>query len=196
MSNPELRRAAIILLSLPESEAALLLSRLDPKQVEAVAAEMAGLGRLPSIEQAQKLQLFAAVKQDPLPLETRGLSATQRILEQALGSRAAEMMAVVRQRLEQTTFDFLEEVDDQIILAVLRPESLQTVTLVLAHLPVRRAARLLQALPNDWQGAIVRRIAALRPVDAEVLALLKQAVQRQLGQLTSAGSPDTAKLVA
>jgi len=187
VSNSELRQAAVVLLSLPESEAALLLSKLEPFQVEAVAAEMARVGRLGGAERAQSLQLFATARLDQNSHESRGLTATQRILEQALGDRAPEMLLNVRRRLEQVTFDFLEQVDDQAILSILGHESPQTVTLILAHLPVRRAAQLLQALPEDRQGSIIRRIAALRPVDTEVLCAIQEAVQHQLASATSVG---------
>ena len=41
---PELRKAAVLLTSLPEEEAGKLLAKLSPKQVEAVSIEIAKLG--------------------------------------------------------------------------------------------------------------------------------------------------------
>ena len=47
----ELRKAAILLTSLPEDQAAILLAKLNPKQVEAVTIQIAKLGRLTADEQ-------------------------------------------------------------------------------------------------------------------------------------------------
>ena len=40
----ELRKAAVLLMSLPQDEAAVLMSKLEAKQVEAVSIEIAKLG--------------------------------------------------------------------------------------------------------------------------------------------------------
>ena len=45
MSDDNTRKAAILLMSLPQEQAAQLLSKLSPKQVEVVSIEIAKLGR-------------------------------------------------------------------------------------------------------------------------------------------------------
>ena len=51
MASLEVRKAAILLMSLPTDQAAQLLSKLDPKQVELVSIEIAKLefesGKIP-----------------------------------------------------------------------------------------------------------------------------------------------------
>ena len=54
----ELRKAAILLTSLPEDQAAQLLAKLNPKQVEAVTIQIAKLGRLTPDEQESVLREF------------------------------------------------------------------------------------------------------------------------------------------
>ena len=45
MAEENVRKAAILLMSLPEEQAAQILSKLTPKQVEVVSIEIAKLGR-------------------------------------------------------------------------------------------------------------------------------------------------------
>ena len=59
MATNELRKAAILLMSLPQPEAAQLLAKLDHRQVEAVSIEIAKLGSVAGDEQAQVIQDFA-----------------------------------------------------------------------------------------------------------------------------------------
>ena len=42
----ELRKAAVLLTSLPQEQAAQLMAKLEPKQVEAVSIEIAKLGHM------------------------------------------------------------------------------------------------------------------------------------------------------
>ena len=49
--RPEIRKAAVLLMSLPEEQAAQLLGKLEPKQVEAVSIEIAKLGDVSGEEQ-------------------------------------------------------------------------------------------------------------------------------------------------
>ncbi|MCI0360672.1 MAG: hypothetical protein L0211_19520 [Planctomycetaceae bacterium] len=65
MADEQLRKAAILLLSLPDEQAALLLAKLTPKQVETVSAEMARLGQPGSDEQQAVMHEFVAA--GPLP---------------------------------------------------------------------------------------------------------------------------------
>ncbi len=55
----DIRKAAILLMSLPREQAAQVLARLDPKQVEAVTIEIARLGTVTPDEQEQALKEFS-----------------------------------------------------------------------------------------------------------------------------------------
>jgi len=59
MGTTELRKAAVLLASLPEEQAAQLLAKLEPKQVEAVSIEIAKIGNITSDEQQQVVQEFS-----------------------------------------------------------------------------------------------------------------------------------------
>ena len=48
MNETDTRKAAILLMTLSDDEAGLVMSKLSPKQVEAVSIEIAKLGRIQS----------------------------------------------------------------------------------------------------------------------------------------------------
>ncbi|MEC8390741.1 MAG: hypothetical protein VXZ49_08665, partial [Planctomycetota bacterium] len=61
-SNPvsnNVRKAAVLLMSLPVDDAATLMGKLSPKEVEAVSIEIAGLEDISAAEQASALKAFA-----------------------------------------------------------------------------------------------------------------------------------------
>lgn len=191
MSNASLRNAAIVLLSLPEGEAALLLKRLDTEQVERVVAEMAGLQRLRDEDRAQTLRLFAAGPTDDEEAATlRRFDAAQRMVREALGERASTVLAGVRRRLADKTRRTFERIDDATWSRVLDGERPQTVAWLLAHLPVQRAARYLRTRPDDEQLALLARMAALEPTGSEVLRAVATALAWLTAQSPAEASGD------
>ena len=56
MMHFRVRKAAILLMSMPDNLAAQLLTKLDPKQVEAVSIEIAKISNISGDEQEQVMQ--------------------------------------------------------------------------------------------------------------------------------------------
>jgi flagellar motor switch protein FliG len=90
------RKAAVILMSLPQDEAAQVLARLTPKQVEAVSIEIAKLSRLTSEEQETTIREFASTNPRALAGEVGGLEKAKALVEKALGKNAAATLDNVR----------------------------------------------------------------------------------------------------
>ena len=81
-SNASIRKAAILLMSLPQEEAARLLSKLEPKQVEQVSIEIAKLGRVTSDEQAGVIHEFADENPNALGGESGSLDLARSLRKQ------------------------------------------------------------------------------------------------------------------
>ncbi len=84
-----LRRAAVVVMSLPHEEAAQLLSKLSPKQVEQISVEITRLGAVSAEEQEQAITAFASVSPSNLGFEAQGLDVAKSLVEKALGANAA-----------------------------------------------------------------------------------------------------------
>src|SRR5688572_30759734 len=123
----DLRKAAVLLTSLPQEQAAQLLGRLDPKQVESVSIEIAKLGHVNGDEQSNIINEFADIDPKTLSGGMGGLDVAKSLMEKALGSRAGNTIDNVRQQIEALPFSFLHHVDAQNLLTFIIDEHPQTI---------------------------------------------------------------------
>ncbi len=78
MAAADLRKAAVLLMSLPEPRAAELLGRLTPQQAETIAGEIAGLRGLARGEREVVMREFAAAVENPRVQSTGSAKTTDK----------------------------------------------------------------------------------------------------------------------
>ena len=172
MPTTEIHKAAVLLMSLPQAQAAAILAQLDPRQVAAVTAEIAKNRAISPEEQQSVILEFADVNPDALENFHQG-----------------------------APFRFLRNVDSQTLLTFLIDEHPQTVALVLSHLPQSYAAEIIVGLRAEQQLEIVRRIAAMRPTSPEIIREVADALERRMSHAiaqrfeTSGGVPRVAEIL-
>ncbi len=132
MAASDVRRAAVLLASLPNEQAAALLSRLAPIQVESVALEIARLGVVGIEEQHAVIRQFSESSASRIH---GGIDLVGALLHRALGSAAAGAIDNLRRKLDPKPFEFLAGSEGAAICALLRDERPQTIALVLSRLP-------------------------------------------------------------
>ncbi|MEX2559801.1 MAG: hypothetical protein WD403_07790 [Pirellulales bacterium] len=164
MPHSELRKAAVLLASLPKEESAQLMAKLSPKQVELVSIETAAIGTLSSDEQESAIKEFAEAA------------------PRSLGNGSA---GLVQQQIEPIPFDFLREVDSQNLLPFILDEHPQTIALILSHLQPAQAADILSSLPSDRQPAVIRRIAGMGRINREIIHEVETGLERRLSSMMS-----------
>src|SRR3954454_18206303 len=179
----DLRKAAILLMSLPEDQAVQLLGKLAPKQVEQVSIEIAKLGRLSADEQENVIQEFADANPNALGLAGGGLDVAKSLVEKALGSKAPPTLDVVRQSIEALPFGFLKKVDPQNLLTFIIDEHPQTIALVLSHLPPAYGAEIVKGLPAERQLAVIRRVAHMGQTSPEVIHEVERGLESRMASL-------------
>jgi flagellar motor switch protein FliG len=180
-----LRKAAIVLLSLPQDAAAQLMARLAPKQVEAVSTQIAKMDRLSSQEQWEVIDDFAHSTPNTLAGCAGGLDVAKSLVEKALGHGARETFDNVRQSLGALPFGFLKQVDPQDLLTFIMDEHPQTIALVLCHLPASYGARIVAGLPAHRQLSVIRRIANMGETRPEVIKAVEQGLECRMASLMS-----------
>ncbi len=184
-ANENLRKAAVLLTSLPQEDAAKLLGKLKPKQVEAVSIEIAKLGRISSDEQEEVIQEFADQNPNSVGTEGGGLDLAKSLVEKALGRSAAETLDNVRQSIEALPFGFLKKVDPQNLLTFILDEHPQTISLILSHLPPKYGAEIIAGLPTDKQLAVIRRIANMGQTNPEVIQEVERGLETRMSSVMS-----------
>ena len=166
MSITELRKAAVVILSLPRRQAADLLDQLDPSQMQSLTTELARKRPITPAERSAVVREFAA--------------AACRIPPSAPASRTSPLADAK----PSAPFANLQDVDNQILGKILAAEHPQTIALVLSHLPSARAAQIISRLSPATGSSVVRRLATIGPVSEDVRSDVELELARRVARLT------------
>ncbi len=180
-----IRKAAVLLMSLPQDLAAMLLAKLDPKQIEAVSIEIAKTGVFSGEEQEAVIQEFAKANPTALTGKRGGLEVAKTLLEQALGKEATTTLETVRQSIEAIPFGFLQKVDSQNLLTFIIDEHPQTIALILCHVPPAQAASILSGLPPERQLSVIKRIATMSQTSPEIIREVEKGLENRMASVMS-----------
>ena len=184
MTATDVRKAAILLVSLPEDDAATLMSKLSKDEVEAVSIEIANLGRFTQDEQQRVYEEFAE-SNPKLANVGGGLSTATGILLKALGDGAAETIQQVQQSIEAMPFGFLKKVDPQNLLTFIIDEHPQTIAVILSNLSAAYGAEIIAGLPTETQLAVIRRIANMGQTNPEIIRQVEDGLANRMSSVMS-----------
>jgi flagellar motor switch protein FliG len=181
MQQPEgVRKAAILLMSLEEDDAAQILSMLPRSYVEKVSFAIAQMDMVSSAEQERIIAEFLQTRPSALNPSTGGIGKAKTLVKKALGKDANDMLNVLQQTLEAMPFGFLHKADSQSILTFLNDEHPQTIALVLGYLPPALAASVLGGLPATRQLAVIERIADMGHTSPEAIEEVERALTTRM----------------
>ncbi len=185
MVSSEIHKAAVLLMSLPDEQAAQLLTKLDPKQVEAVSIEIAKISGITGDEQETVIQEFGNANPNTLSGCAGGLDVAKSLVERALGKGASSTLDNVRQSIEALPFGFLQKVDNQNLLTFIMDEHPQTIALILSHVPPAQAAEILSGLPAERQLAVIRRVATMGQTSPEIIKEVEKGLENRMSSVMS-----------
>ncbi len=181
--------AAILLMLLAEDEAAQVLGRLDPDEVQQLGTAMFGVADVSEEEVDGVLDQFVGRARERTTIGFAADSQIRNMMERALGAERAEnMLARITPPTRSSALDSLKWMDAKTIAALIEPEHPQIAALVLAHLEAGVAADVLQQLGEEVQADIVYRVATLGTVSAEALDDLERLLLRQVNKVSQQGS--------
>jgi flagellar motor switch protein FliG len=183
MNTSDVHKAAILLMSLPDDLAAQLLTKLEPKQVEAVSIEIAKLSDVSGEEQTQIIEDFGSANPNALSGRAGGLEVAKNLVERALGKGASATLDNVRQSIEALPFGFLQKVDSQNLLAFIIDEHPQTIALILSHVTPAQAAEILSGLPPERQLLVIRRVATMGQTSPEIIKEVETGLESRMSSL-------------
>jgi flagellar motor switch protein FliG len=192
-----LRKAAILLLSLPQDEAAQILKRLPPASIEDVSREIAALGDIPTANRRDVFGEFYNLALANTWASEGGLEYAKALLIKSLGEDAARsIIKQVSQSVMTTPFSFLQKAESENLLTFIQDEHPQTIALILAHLPPQKASEIMVGLPPAKQVEVVKRIANMEQTNPEVIKEVERGLEHRLSDIVSqtfekAGGVDT-----
>ncbi len=186
------RKAAVLMVLMGEEVAAKLMRHLQEDEIAAITREVASLEVIPPEVAQQVLEAYFLDAVRP-PEDRGGPEVAERIL-----AKLALPEALRRRWLRGDTGELVEalgpllESPPRALAKALEEEHPQTRALVVLHLPPRRGAAVLRALPEAARAETVLRMSALRRVREEVLGEVAASLRERLGGAEAPGAEEEA----
>jgi flagellar motor switch protein FliG len=201
---PPLEKAAILVSALDRTSADQLLEQMPEAMAAQVRNVLMQLDDVdPDLQQAVLEDFFNAQKPKAIASQTK--QTTSRNHETEINDVELELTVDENEEITLTEsfdrhrdrsmksftmgesesaelFSFLNEAETSVLIREMEKEHPQTVAVVLAQLPPRRAAEILEKLSATLQIEAVRRMVDLDEMDSTVLTELAQGFAKQLAQ--------------
>ena len=173
------QRAAVVLLSLGESQAAEVLKHMSAKEVQKLGLAMTSVGGISHDSVAQVFDDFVDVLAQPGALGSAD-DYIRAVLTQALGEeRASSLIDRILAGRNTSGLDTLKWMEPRAIADLVRNEHPQIIAIVLSHLDPDQAADVIKVLPERVRPDVLVRIATLDGIPPNALNELNDVMARQ-----------------
>jgi flagellar motor switch protein FliG len=173
-------RAAILLLTLGEEDAAAVLQHMGPKEVQRVGTSMARLNNVSREQVEAVLARFIEAAGQYTALGVDSDSYIRNVLVKALGEeKAGGVIDRILLGANTKGLDALKWMDPRAVADIIRLEHPQIIAIVLAYLEADQAAEVLALLPERIQHDVLLRIATLDGLNPMALQELNEILERQ-----------------
>ncbi|AWN74110.1 flagellar motor switch protein FliG [Legionella anisa] len=182
-----IERAAILLLSMGEKNAAEVLRHLEPRQVQKVGVAMSTLSNVTKAKMENVLVEFtnAIGEQTSLTVDTEHYLRT--VLIEALGlEKATPFIDRILISDKDSGLNRLKWLDGRLIADVIRNEHPQIIATILIHLDSEQAAEVVRYFSVEKRSEVLLRMCNIDTVKPEAISELGQVIEKQLsGQKVS-----------
>ncbi|MFQ3232272.1 flagellar motor switch protein FliG [Reinekea sp.] len=180
-------RAAMLLMSVGEQDAAEVLKHMGPKEVQRVGTAMS---TMPEVKQEQIEGVVRMFLEEVGGQTSLGMGANEYIknmLTQALGEdKAAGLIDRILLGGNTTGLDTLKWMEPRAVADIIRNEHPQIQTIVIAYLEPDQSSEILAQFPEKVRLDIIMRVAALESVQPSALQELNAILEKQFS--ASAGT--------
>jgi flagellar motor switch protein FliG len=174
------QRAAILLMSLSEQDAANVLKQLDAREVQKLGVAMAELKEITREQMTAVLGNFIGTVDGKANVASGSPDYVRRVLTQAVGKQKTDML-LDRVSTGQTGqgIEALRWMEAKAVAHIISGEHPQIAAIVLAHLEPEQSASVLPLLTEEMRTEVLMRIASLNEVPQSALTELDQLVEKQ-----------------
>jgi flagellar motor switch protein FliG len=172
-------RAAILLLTLGEQEAAQVLRHMGAKEVQRIGAAMAKLTNVSKDEVHTIITEFSSSVESQTSVGVGAEDFLRKVLVDALGQDKATSI-IDRISIGRSTkgLEALKWMDARAVAELIRLEHPQIIAIVLAYLEADQSAEILTCLPANMRSDIMVRIATLDGVQPSALTELDDIMEK------------------
>lgn len=173
-------RAAILLLSLGEQEAAEVLRHMGAKDVQRIGAAMTQLTNISRQEVSEVLTEFAEIADSHTSLGVGVDEYLRKVLIQALGEdKASGVIDRILFGRSSKGLEALKWMDARAVAELIRHEHPQIIAIVLAYLDPDQSAEVLAVFPEWLRADVIMRIATLDGIQPSALHELDEVIEKQ-----------------
>ena len=163
--------AAILMLLFNDEEAAQILERLEPDEVEALGEAMFSVADVDATQIDGSLDRFLVLTMNQTMLSYKSDEKVSRVFRRALGtSRAETIMNRFAPKRPSNIAETLKWIPAKDLALLMADEPPQIAAVLMSFLTPEVAAKILELLPSDIQSDLIYRVATLGPVSAQALA--------------------------
>jgi len=185
-------RAAILLLTLGETEAAEILRHMGAKEVQQLGKAMADLANVSREEVSAVLSDFSSGVEKQTSVGVGGEDFVRKVLVNALGDdKAATLMDRIPITSRRKGLEALKWMDSKQVAELVRNEHPQIISIVLSYLEPEQAAEVLNFLPEVMRSDLVIRVATMDGVRPTALSELDEMIEKSF---TGASSNKTSTM--
>lgn len=177
---PGPERAAILLMSLGETEAAEVLKHMGAKDVQKVGQAMAALSNVSRDRATVVMESFVHTLNSQTSLGVGADDYVRRVMVGALGEdKAAGLIDRILLGRNSKGLEALKWMETRAVADLVRNEHPQIVAIVLAYLDSDQAAEVLVLLPERMRADVLMRIARLDGIQPAALRELDEIMEKQ-----------------
>lgn len=178
-------RAAILLLSLGEQEAAQVMKHMGAKDVQAIGAAMTQLNNISRQDVTTILGEFTQTVESQTSLGVGVDDYLRKVLIGALGEdKAAGVIDRILFGRSSKGLEALKWMDARAVSELIRQEHPQIIAIVLAYLDADQSAAVLAQFPDWLRADVVMRIATLDGIQPHALHELDEVIEKQFAGKT------------
>jgi len=182
------RKAAILMLALPQPTAAKLMKKLRRENVEEISREIAHIDRVDPRVRSAVIREFYNLLLARQYMDMGGLSLARSLLEKTLpADEARKIVEALEHQVHEQPFNFLQKTETENLLTFMQGEHPQTIALVLSHLPATMASEILVGLEPERQVEVITRIANMDQTSPEVIKEVERGLENRLAGLVAEG---------
>ena len=179
-------KSAILMMLLGEDEAAAVLQKLTPREVQHLGTAMYSVTGVDQTTVNAVLDEFLETIKKQTGLGLGAGQYIENVLTKALGDdKAQSVLGRITPASSESQIDILDWMDARAISELIIDEHPQIKALIILYLEFGLAADVLTLLPDEIQADIVRRIATLETVEPGAIKELERVMKAKFAANTS-----------
>ena len=178
------RKAAVMLLSLPDGEAKRLMSGMDENELREISRAILSLGNIPSNEVKAVRSEFVNRMQDHEVNVRGGMGQVRSLIFRTLGKqKGREILQELQKGPRNNPWEILDGMSPARVYAFLSREHPQTISLTLSKLESVQAGLILEFFSKEVQEEIILRFSRLGSLPPDAMKDIEDAMMSELNTM-------------